>query len=142
MPTAFEVPSQKLVEELALKLESDVPEISPPTWSQYVKTASFNQRPPADPKWWYKRAASILHVVSMKGPIGISRLRSRYGGRKDLPMRKAHHAKSGSSAIRRILSQLAEAGLISSEKKGRVITPKGRSMLDSVAKGIIKGGSS
>ena len=142
LPTALEAPSQKLVEELALRLEKEVPEISPPEWSQLAKTASFKQRPPSDPKWWYKRAASILRVIYVKGPIGISKLRSRYGGRKDLPMRKAHYARSGSSAIRKILHQLGAAGLIAPEKKGRAITPKGRSMLDSVAKEMLRGGSS
>jgi len=142
LPTVFEAPSQRLVEELALKLEQDVPEISPPTWSQFVKTASFKQRPPSDPKWWYRRTASMLRVIYVKGPIGISRLRSRYGGRKDQPMRKAHHWKSGSSIIRVILRQLAAAGLVSSTNRGRSITPKGRSMLDSLSKQLLKGDAS
>jgi len=142
LPTALEAPSQRLVDELALRLEKQVPEVSPPEWSAFVKTSSFKQRPPSDPKWWYKRSASILRVIYIRGPIGISKLRSVYGGRKDLPMRKAHHAKSGSSAIRRILHQLAEAGLVTSDKKGRSLTPKGHSMLDSVAKEMLKGGSS
>lgn len=142
MPTALEVPGQRLVDELALKLEKEVPEVSPPEWSAFVKTASFKQRPPSDPKWWYKRSASLLRVIYIKGPIGISRLRSVYGGRKDLPMRKAHHARSGSSAIRTMLRQLAAAGLVTSEKRGRSVTPKGRSMLDSLAKDILRRGSS
>jgi len=142
LPTALDVPGQRLVDELALKLERDVPEISPPTWGQFVKTASLRQRPPSDPKWWHKRAASMLRLIYVKGPIGISKLRSRYGGRKDKPMRKTHHHKSGSSIIRNILRQLEAAGLVTRGTKGRSITPRGRSVLDSVAREILSGGAS
>ncbi len=141
LPSVYDVPGQRLVEALAEVIEKDHPQVSPPSWSLLAKTAPFKSRPPSDPKWWYKRAASVLRFLYLKGPIGVSRLRSRYGGRKDTPMRKAHHKKAGGSAIRKILKQLELENLVVTSGKGRAITPKGRSLLDSIASNMLKGES-
>ena len=74
----------------------------------------------------------------MSGPIGVSRLRSAYGGRKDYPMRKAHKLKSGGSNIRKILQQLERAGLVTHDLKGRRITDEGRQLVDAVARSLVK----
>lgn len=139
LSSVLAVPGQRLVEVLAKIIERDYRQISPPKWSLFAKTGCFKVRPPSDPKWWYYRAASILRTVYLRGPIGVSRLRSRYGGRKDTPMRRAHHVKAGGSSIRKILHQLEEANLIMTSGKGRIISPKGRSLLDSLANKILEG---
>ncbi len=128
-----------MVKALAEVLERDHLAIQPPPWSLLAKTAPFKARPPSDPKWWYKRAASILRFLYIKGPVGVSRLRSKYGGRKDTPMRKAHQMKSGGSSIRKILGQLEQENLVTKSGKGRAITSKGRAVLDSIAGRMLKG---
>ena len=47
-----------------------------------------------------------------------------------------HHRDAGGSNIRKILNQLEQAELVSKTPKGRVLTPKGRALLDKVSKEI------
>ena len=130
MPTPYEVPPSKLIEELANYLKNNVDEVKPPPWAPYVKTGSHVQRPPQNPDWWFVRCASLLRKIYLKGPIGIAHLRSEYGGRKDFGTRPEHVRLGGGSIIRKALQQLEAAGLVETTKKGRVITSKGRQLLD------------
>ena len=107
--------------------------IKQPEWAPYVKTGMHKERPPADKDWFFLRAASILRIVGTKGPIGVSKLRIKYGGRKNNGVASSHFYKGSGSIVRKALQQLDKAGLtVQSEKgvhKGRVLTPKGQSML-------------
>lgn len=54
-------------------------------------------------------------------------------------MKREHFRKAGGSAIRKALQQLEAAGLVTKiEGRGRVLTPKGRSLLDRLAYRIFK----
>ena len=109
-------------------------EVTPPEWASYVKTGSHAERPPQNPDWWFIRCASILRKIYMKGPIGVSRLRREYGGRVDRGVRPEHSRKGGGNIIRKALQQLEEAGLVEKlGNRGRVVSPRGRSLLDKLA---------
>jgi len=111
-----------------------VDEVTPPEWASYVKTGSHAERPPQNPDWWFIRCASILRKIYMKGPIGVSRLRREYGGRVDRGVRPEHSRKGGGNIIRKALQQLEEAGLVEKlGNRGRVVSPRGRSLLDKLA---------
>jgi small subunit ribosomal protein S19e len=70
----------------------------------------------------------------MKGPIGISKLRKEYGGRKRLGVKPSHFRKAGGNIIRTSLQQLELAGLAQkNNNQGRIVTSKGRSLLDAMA---------
>jgi len=70
----------------------------------------------------------------MNGPVGVSRLRKEYGGRKRRGVRPAHFAKAGGNILRSILQQLEQAGLAQKDgTKGRVVSGKGRSLLDAMS---------
>jgi len=103
-----------------------------------VKTGSHVERPPEDPDWWYNRCASLLRKIYMRGPLGVERLRKMYGGRVDRGTRPEHARKAGGSIIRKALQQLEASGLIMQTKEGRVITPKGQSLLDRISTEILK----
>jgi len=139
MPTPYDVPADLLIERLAKYLKREVEEVRPPEWAIFVKTGSHAQRPPQDPDWWYVRCASLLRKLYLHGPIGVERLRSMYGGRKDRGHRPEHHRKAGGSIIRKALQQLEAAGLVQKVMNakghviGRALTPKGRSLLDRIA---------
>ena len=139
MPTPYDVPPDKLIERLARYLKREVEAVRPPEWALFVKTGSHAQRPPQDPDWWYVRCASLLRKLYIHGPLGVERLRSMYGGRKDRGHRPEHHRKAGGSIIRKALQQLEAAGLVEKltdgrgHVVGRVLTPKGRSLLDRLA---------
>lgn len=133
MPTVYEVPAGPLIEHLAEYLRSSVEQVKPPQWALYAKTGAHKERPPEDPDWWYKRAASLLRRLYIAGPLGISRLRKLYGGRRRFPMRKAHSVRAGGSSLRKILQQFERAKLVTHSKKGRILTDQGKSLLDKMA---------
>jgi len=131
-----DVPADVFIERLSMYIKSEVESVKPPEWSLWVKTGVSRERPPDDPEWWYKRAASILRKLYLKGPLGVDDLRLIYGGRKDRGVRPEHFYKGGGAIIRKILQQLEEAGLVEKTPKGRVLTSKGRSLLDKLAASI------
>ncbi len=134
MTTAYDVPADVLIDRISGYLKENIREIQPPEWSGYVKTGSQAERVPQNPDWWYVRSASILRKLYMNGPAGVSRLRKEYGGRKRRGVRPAHFAKAGGNIIRTILQQLEQAGLSQKDGiKGRVVSGKGRSLLDAMS---------
>lgn len=140
MPTAFEAPPDMLIEEVAKYLKEKVAEVKPPAWSLFVKTGPHKERVPADPDWWYYRAASILRKLYVRRePVGIESLRGAYGGRKNRGVAPEHYVKGSGSIVRRILQQLEAAGLVEKVPgKGRTLSPKGRSLLDKFASKIFR----
>lgn len=127
---------QKLVEKSAEELKNV---IKSPEWSSYVKTGISRERPPEQKDWWYLRAASILRKVSLDGPVGVSRLRSYYGGRQRRGHKPPRSKKGAGKIIRTILRDLETSGLVKTVDKpnrGRAITPKGQKFLNSIAKQI------
>jgi small subunit ribosomal protein S19e len=126
-------PTSTLLDNVSKQLK-EIKEITPPEWSNFVKTSSARERPPVQKDWWYARAASILRKVYILGPIGVNKLRKKYGGKKNRG-HKPEISKLGSGKIiRTILQQLESAGLLEKTNKeshfGRILTPKGKSLLD------------
>ena len=139
MVTVKYIPPARFIEELARYLKENVEEVRPPEWALYVKTGSHKERVPQDPDWWYKRCASLLRKLYIHGPVGIERLRTAYGGRKDLGLKREHFRKAGGKIIRVALQQLEAAGLVVKvDRKGRALSPKGRSLLDKLANEIFR----
>lgn len=132
------VPPRMLIEALAQHLKENVKEVKPPEWALYAKTGCFKDRVPDDPDWWYKRCASLLRKLYLYGPVGIERLRTAYGGRTRNTMKRKHFKKAGGSAIRKALQQLEAAGLVQKTPRGRILTNKGKSLLDNTALTILK----
>jgi len=134
-----DVPASPLIERLAKYVKENVEQVQPPAWSQVAKTGSHTEKQPQDPDWWYTRRASVLRKVYIHGPIGLEKLRSEYGGRKGFSVRPNHASKSGGSNIRKILQQLEAAELIQiTRPKGRIMTPKGRKMLQEISQDLQK----
>jgi small subunit ribosomal protein S19e len=139
LPTPYDVPASLLIQRLANYLKEEVDQITPPPWASVVKTSSHAQRPPQNADWWFTRCASVLRKVYLKGPIGIQRLRAEYGGRKDRGVKPEHTRKGSGAIIRKALQQLEEAKLVESQgNRGRVVTKKGRSLLDLLSTEIKK----
>ncbi len=131
-----EVPANVLIKRLSEEL-GKLEELTPPQWSHFVKTGIHKERLPEQPDWWYVRAASLLRRVCINGPVGISRLRSYYGGRQNRGQSPEHFRKAGGKILRVILQQLEQAGLVRKiERGGRKLTPKGAAMIDNLTKQI------
>lgn len=139
MTSIFEVSPQSLAKEVAASLKE---KIKPPTWAAFVKTGAHKERPPAEKDWWYIRSASVLRSIYKDGPIGVSKLRSRYGGSRNRGVKPAKFRKASGAIIRKMLQQLESSGLIAKKKdgvhKGRVVTAQGLSLLEKAATKIAK----
>lgn len=108
-----------------------------PEWVDFVKTGANKMRPNVDPEFWEKRAASILRQIYIKKVVGVQRLRTRYGGRKNRGMKPARFIRGGGKIIRTILQQAETAELVEKtkgKKKGRQLTLKGVQFMEDVAK--------
>ncbi len=138
MTTAYDVPTDKLITSLAEEMKKK-DSITPPEWSNLVKTGIHREKSPDDPDWWFTRVAAVLRKVYTDGPIGTEQLASHFGGPVDRGS-KPYHAWTGSRSIIRLsLQQLEEAGLVITNKnKGRVISPQGQSLLDNTSYAIFK----
>jgi len=142
LPTARDVRADLLIDSLKEELKK-FDSIQPPEWTSYTKTGVHKERPPIQDDWWYIRAASLLRTLYMRGgkPVGVERLRTKYGGRKDRGVRPERFIKGSGHVIRLILQQLEASGLVEKVRVGsggRRITPKGISLLDNIAADIIK----
>lgn len=131
-----DVKPSELVERLTEELKK-LKELTPPGWSHFVKTGVHRERPPGQPDWWYRRAASVLRRIYLDGPVGVSRLRTYYGGRQKRGSAPEHFRKGGGKIIRTILQQLERAGLVMKvERSGRKVTPEGVEMVARIAERI------
>ncbi|MGB9929475.1 MAG: 30S ribosomal protein S19e [Methanosarcina sp.] len=132
MTTVFDVPAMELIEKVAGLLKENE-NVVPPVWAENVKTGVHKELPPNNEDWWYIRCAAVLRKIYTDGPIGIERLRSVYGGKKDNGSSPSHKAKGSGSIARKTVQQLEAAGYLQKVKDGRTVSPKGRSMLDNAA---------
>lgn len=141
MTSVYDVPPQTLIKETATKLKG-FKELQPPVWAAFAKTGMHKERPPVENDWWYVRAAAILRSVYRLGPVGVSKLRRKYGGKKNRGHKPDKFFKGSGSILRHILQQLEKAELVKQTKKGvhkgRVIAPKGKSLLDKTASELKK----
>jgi len=135
--SVYDVPPGELIRRTALKLKEMG--MTPPDWTKYVKTGVHKERAPEDPDWFYYRSASILRKLYVMGPIGVSRLRNLYGGRKNRGHSPEKFRRGSGSVIRKSLQILEQMGLVRKSKDGgREITPTGKSLLDKIAAEIMK----
>src|SRR3989344_641357 len=139
MPTMYDVDSQELINKAAEELKK-MPEIKAPEWAPFVKTGMHKEKPPVNKDWWYVRTASVLRTVYRLGPVGVSKLRDKYGGKKNRGVKKEHFYKGSGNILRKALQQLEKAGFVKYNDKGvhkgRIVTPKGRSFLGKIASQI------
>ena len=139
MPSVYDTEPTKFVSALADELKK-VEQIKAPTWAVFAKTGVHRERPPVQKDWWHRRSASILRRILIKGPIGVSKLRALYGGARNAGMGAEHYKRGSGNIVRKILQQLEAAGFAKQTQigvhKGRIVTPKGKSFLNKVAKEI------
>lgn len=139
MTTIYDVPQNELVERVAQKLKSNS-KITPPAWAAYAKTGVSRERPPMRADWWQVRTAAVLLKIYKKGPIGVSKLRTYYGSKKNRGVKPEIFRKGSGNIIRKALQQLDAAGFTkkaeSGVHKGRVLTKEGKLFLESVSQDL------
>lgn len=131
MVNVYDVKAEPLIQEVAEDLEND---IEAPEWTKFAKTGVGRERTPQQENWYHIRAASILRRIYMDGPLGVSRLRTIYGKRKNHGHGPEHQSKASGKVIRTALQKLEEKGYLETEEgEGRRITSEGKSFLDEKA---------
>lgn len=142
MVTHYDVPTEALLDALAEELAGR-DEIDPPEWAAYAKTGSGREMPPEQEDFWERRCASLLRKLAIDGPVGIDRLSTEYGHLKQGSNRyrtaSEHRSDAAESFIRVPIQQLEAEGLADTAgEEGRVVTPDGQSLLDSVAGDVLE----
>jgi len=139
MTTVHDVEPEKLINAISKDFKGKE-EFKAPEWTKWVKLGRHKEKPPMNRDWWSTRLAAVLRAVSVKGPIGIEKLRTKYGGRKKFSRKPKRFVKASGNVIRKLMQQLETTGLVEKDKnkKGRIITKKGQSMLDKTAARLVK----
>lgn len=139
MNPIYDLNAQEYNLKLAEALKK-IPEFEEPDWASFVKSSPSKERPIDDPDFWHKRAASILRQIYKRNIVGTSRLRTRYGSKKNRGMRPEQFKKAGGKIIRTILQQADKVGFTeimktvrgTKRKAGRQITKKGKEFLEGI----------
>lgn len=112
-----------------------------PEWHDIVKTGKAKELSPANPDWYYIRAASIIRKIYLKGGLGAGAFSTIYGSQDRRNNHRPHHAKASRGLIRHILKSLEKIDLIGTKEntqRGRYITSQGKRELDTIAHQIVK----
>ena len=134
----YDVAPEKFILALASELKKNA-EFKEPEWIFFVKSSAARARPIVEDDFWYKRTASILRQIYMRGVVGVGKLRTKYGGRKNRGMKPAEFRKGSGKIIRLILQQAEKAGFlekVKGKKTGRKLTEKGKEFLDKLARSL------
>lgn len=140
MNPVYEMNAQEYNLKLAEALKQ-VPEFKEPEWAQFVKSGPAKERPIEDFDFWHKRAASVLRNIYKNGSVGVNRLRTKYGSKKNRGMKPEEFRKGSGKIIRVLLQQADKAGFteiqkpikgVRSKKPGRILTEKGKKFLEGV----------
>jgi len=140
MASVFEVDAEEFNKLLASELKK-VPEFEEPDWVGFVKSSVARSRPIDEEDFWFKRAASILRQIYIRGVVGANRLRTRYGGKKNRGGKRSVMRKGSGKIIRLILQQAEKAGFLEKtegKRKGRRLTKQGVKFLEDIAEKIKK----
>src|SRR3989338_1163277 len=136
----YEISAQEYNLKLAEALKK-IPEFKEPEWAQFVNSSASKERQIDDLDFWHKRAASILRQIYKNRVVGVNRLRTKYGSRKNRGMRPEQFRRGSGKIIRTILQQADKAGFteiaktikgVKSKKPGRQLTQKGKSFLEEI----------
>jgi len=140
MNPVYDLDTQEYNLKLAEALKK-VPEFEKPEWVEFVKSGPAKERPIEDSDFWHKRAASILRQLYRKNIVGVNRLRTKYGSKKNRGYKPEEFRKAGGKIIRTILQQSDKAGFteimkqirgVRKRKPGRQLTEKGKKFLEEV----------
>ena len=140
MVSVYELDAQEYNLKLAEALKK-IPEFKEPEWLAFVKSSPSKERPIEDVDFWYKRSASILKQIYKKKIVGVNRLRTKYGSKKNRGYAPEKFMKAGGKIIRTILQQSDQAGFteiakdikgVREKKPGRQLTQKGKEFMESI----------
>ena len=138
--SVYDINAQEYNLKLAEALKK-IEEFKAPDWVSFVKSGPAKERPIDDEDFWHKRAASVLRNIYKTGSVGVQRLRTKYGSKKNRGFKPEAFKKGSGKIIRIILQQADKAGLteiqkpirgVKSKKPGRILTEKGKKFMEEI----------
>ena len=134
--SVYEMPANEYNKKLAEALKQ-IGEIQIPEWSLFVKSGVAKKRPSQEVDFWHKRAASILRQIYIHKTVGVNRLKTRYGSKKNRGVQPSKFRKASGKMIRVILQQSEKAGLLEKfnepgKRAGRILTKQGKELLEGI----------
>ena len=140
MVSIYELDAQEYNLRLAEALKK-ISEFKEPEWLAFVKSSPSKERPIEDVNFWHKRDASILKQIYKKKIVGVNRLRTKYGSKKNRGFKPERFQRAGGKIIRVILQQSDKAGFteiakdirgVREKKPGRQLTQKGKEFMEAI----------
>ena len=140
MTSVYELNAQEYNLKLAEALKK-IPEFKEPEWAKFVKSGPAKERPIDDADFWHKRIASVLRQIYKKKTIGVSRLRTKYGSKKNRGYQPEKFKRAGGKIIRTILQQCDRAEFTEiikdvrgtkERRLGRQLTDKGKKFMEEI----------
>ena len=136
LSTVYTMPADEYNAKLKEVLKG-MPEFEIPVWSLFVKSGHAKKRHPQNEDFWHTRAASILRQIYIHKVVGVNRLKTRYGSKKNRGMKPERFKKASGKIIRTILQQAEAAGILekyneSGKRAGRRISEQGREILEGI----------
>lgn len=138
MVNVRDVPADLLIEKLKEELSKNK-NIKIPEWTEFLKSGSHREKSWYQEDWYFRRLASTLRKVYLRGNIGIQRLSEEYGGRKDNGSKPYHPVAGSRSIVRNMLKELEKLDLVEKKDTGRSVSPKGVSLLQKASRSVIEG---
>lgn len=137
--TIYNLSAQEYNLKLAEALKK-ISEFEAPEWVSFVKSSPSKERPIEDDDFWHKRAASILRQLYGREVVGVGRLRTKYGSKKNRGSKPEKFRKAGGKIIRVILQQCDKVGFTEifkpspgiKKRAGRKLTEKGKKFLEGI----------
>jgi ribosomal protein S19E (S16A) len=94
------------------------------------------------------RAASVAYQLYIRGKVGLSALRTHYGGKMRWGSHPPTHRQSAGKVLRYCLKQLEDQGLVgqvkyqsedgSEQTSGKTLTQKGQTDMNRIAAQLLK----
>ncbi|EQD31394.1 30S ribosomal protein S19e [mine drainage metagenome] len=113
-------------------------DIKIPEWVEFLKAGVHREKSWEQTDWYYRRLASTLRKVSLMGPIGIAKLGQEYGGSVDKGSKRYHPASGSRFIVRHMLNALESLGYVKKDAKGRMLSPKGMSLVEKTSTKVMK----
>ncbi len=137
MVNVRDVPADLLIEKLTTEFSKNK-KVEVPEWVEFLKSGSHREKSWYQEDWYYRRLASTLRKVYLRGNIGIQRLSEEYGGKKDNGSKPYHPVAGSRSIVRSVLKELETLGLVEKKETGRSVSAKGDSMLQKASKSVME----
>lgn len=132
--TVRDVPANKWVANMAAQLQREGKLFVPACSEGLIKTGHGRERAPQCTAWYYRRAASVLRRIAVRGCVGYGGLSKAYANLKNRGSKVERTIRAATGPLHWVCRSLEGLKLVTKGKKqGHVITREGRKRADSVA---------